>query len=195
MLRITGFVASGFFSTDNCRVTLKEILENPKLAHELHVRFRYDKSGRNFTIRKFARGKGLLCPIDAAISILLRAAALNVPPGHPIGVHHNPRSKAASKVVLLQSSEVIKIMREVCLEAYPDKRHYYHIKKYQNRTIMGLPLFCGSAHKVTPIQCCFQWDVGSAQAMFFHNISHPLILVSLTVASGIVAFTIRVHAA
>jgi hypothetical protein len=123
------FVASDFtfFSTDNCRVTLKEILENPKLAHELHVRFRYDKSGRNFTIRKFARGKGLLCPIDAAISILLRAAALNVPPGHPIGVHHNPRSKAASKVVLLQSSEVIKIMREVCLEAYPDKRHYYHI--------------------------------------------------------------------
>jgi len=121
------FLASDFtfFSADNCRVTLKEILENPKRAHELHVRFRYDKSGRNFTIRKFARGKGLLCPIDAAISILLRAAALKVPPGHPIGVHHNPRSKA--KVVLLQSAEVVKIMRQVCLEAYPDKRHYYHI--------------------------------------------------------------------
>jgi len=41
----------------------------------------------------------------------------------------------------------------------------------------------------------FQWDVGSAQAMVIHNIRHPLILVSLTVASGVVAFTIRVHAA
>ena len=60
---------------------------------------------------------------------------------------------------------------------------------------MGLPPLCGIAHKVTPIKCCFQWDVGSAQAMFFHNIRHPLILVSLTVASGVVAFTIRVHAA
>ena len=123
------FVASDFtfFSADSRRITLKEILENPNLAHELHVRFRYDKSGRNFTIRKFRRGKGLLCPIDAAISILLRAAALKVPPGHPIGVHHNPRSKSATKVVLLQSAEVIKVMRSVCLEAYPDKNHYYNI--------------------------------------------------------------------
>ena len=77
------FVASDFtfFSADSRRITLKEILENPNLAHELHVRFRYDKSGRNFTIRKFRRGKGLLCPIDAAISILLRAAALKVHQG------------------------------------------------------------------------------------------------------------------
>jgi len=60
---------------------------------------------------------------------------------------------------------------------------------------MGLPPLCGTTHKVTPRKHSFQWDVGSAQAMVFHNIGHPLILVSLTVASGVVTFTIRVHAA
>jgi len=59
---------------------------------------------------------------------------------------------------------------------------------------MGLPPLCGLAHEVTPKKHSFRWDVGSAQAMVFHNIRHFLILVSLTVASGVVAFTIRVHA-
>ena len=60
---------------------------------------------------------------------------------------------------------------------------------------MGLPPLCGLAHKVTPKKHSFQWDVRSAQAMVFHNIRHSLILISLTLACGVVAFPTRVHAA
>ena len=52
-----------------------------------------------------------------------------------------------------------------------------------------------SAHKVTPKKHSFQWDVRSAQAMVFRKVRHSLILVHLTVASGVVAFIIRAHAA
>jgi len=40
---------------------------------------------------------------------------------------------------------------------------------------MGLPPLCGTTHKVTPRKHSFQWYVGSAQAMVFHNIGYPLI--------------------
>ena len=117
-----------FFDKFNCRITLTEILADPTRPVELHVRFRFDKSGRAFTIRKFRRGSGFLCPILAATSILLRAAALAVQPSDTIGVYYNPRArKAKSGVVLLQSSDVIEVMRSVCLETYPDPQHYYHI--------------------------------------------------------------------
>ena len=124
------FIASDFtfFDKFNRRLTLTEILDDPDRPVELHVRFRFDKSGRTFTVRKFRRGSGFLCPILAAMSILLRAAALNVPSNAPVGVFYNPRArKAKNGVVLLQSSDVIEVMRSVCLETYPDPRHYYHI--------------------------------------------------------------------
>ena len=117
-----------FFDKYNRRITLTEILADPARPVELHVRFRFDKSGRTFAVRKFRRGNGFLCPILAATSILLRAAALAVPAKAPIGVFFNPRArKPKSGVVLLQSSDVIKVMRSVCLETYPDPQHYYHI--------------------------------------------------------------------
>ena len=124
------FIASDFtfYAADGRRLSRREILHTPEKAVEVHVRFRFDKSGRNFTIRKFRRGRGLICPVDAAISIIVRAVALKVPAKDPIGVFYNPRSrKSKTKVVLLQSSDVVKVMRSVCLETYPDPNHYYHI--------------------------------------------------------------------
>jgi hypothetical protein len=57
-------------------------------VHEFHERFRFDKSPRNFTIRKFRRsGHKFLCPVLAAISIIVRALALRVPRTCPIGVY------------------------------------------------------------------------------------------------------------
>ena len=124
------FIASdfAFYTADGRRLRKRELLRNPQAAVEVHVHFRFDKSGRNFTICKFRRGQGLICPVEAAISILARAVALKVPAQDPIGVFFNPRSrKAKNQVVLLQSSDVVKVMRSVCLETYPDPKHYYHI--------------------------------------------------------------------
>lgn len=124
------FIASdfAFYAADGRRLRKRDLLRNPQEAVEVHVRFRFDKSGRNFTIRKFRRGKGLICPVEAAISILARAVALKVPATDPIGVFLNPRAKKAkNQVVLLQSKDVVKVMRSVCLETYPDPNHYYHI--------------------------------------------------------------------
>jgi hypothetical protein len=53
-----------------------------QLANEVHVRFRYDKSPNNFSIRKFRRSSGtFICAVKACISIIQRADLLHVPKG------------------------------------------------------------------------------------------------------------------
>jgi len=65
-------------------------------VHEFYVRFRFDNSLRNFTIRKFRRsGHKFLCPVLAAISIIVRALALRVPRTCPIGVNNQQLALAS----------------------------------------------------------------------------------------------------
>jgi len=75
----------------------------------IHVRFRFDKSSTNFTISKYKAGKGFLCPVRAALSILRRAHLLQVPPLHPVGVF---RTHPSGSFTHLQSSDVITVMRK-----------------------------------------------------------------------------------
>jgi hypothetical protein len=99
-------------------------------VHELHIRFRFDKSPRNFTIRKFRRsGHHFLCPILGGISVISRAIALRVPPDEPIGVY---RTSNKGTYTFLRSYDVITRMQAVCRLAHPDKDSFF----YKNAALM-----------------------------------------------------------
>ena len=99
-------------------------------VHELHIRFRFDKSPRNFTIRKFRRsGHNFLCPILGGISVISRAIALQVPPNEPIGVY---RTSNKGTYTFLRSYDVITRMQAVCRLVHPDKDSCF----YKNAALM-----------------------------------------------------------
>ena len=117
-----------FYSADSRKLELIKILEFPNRAAQVHIRFRYDKSPRNFTVRKFAKsGHKILCPVKAALSICARAIALGVKKNEPLGVALLPANKIKKeRTVFLVASDVVKIMRQTCLDAYPDPSSYHH---------------------------------------------------------------------
>ena len=121
------FIAADFtfFNHNYCRLSHAQLHKAPSTAYELHIRYRFDKSARNFTIKKYRRGESFLCPIDAAISILRRAFLLQVPVHAPIGVY-SPKSSARS-FTYLRDSDVVQVVREACVLAYPDPNHYLRI--------------------------------------------------------------------
>lgn len=118
------FLAEDFTFYDNemCQVAHIEALHNAHLPFELHLRFRFDKSSHNFSIKKYRRGQGFLCPVDAAISILARAHILQVPEDCPIGVFRKDNT-----FTYLQSTDVIKVMRQAVVDTYPNPKHYLRV--------------------------------------------------------------------
>ena len=116
------------FYTSSLSTIPHNSLWNPKHnTTYVHIRFRYDKSKNNFTLRKFKfSGHDILCPVSAAKSILLRARQLGVPPNEPIGVHRFIDTKhKLRRYTYLRSTDIIKIMRKACREAFPPE-HFLH---------------------------------------------------------------------
>ena len=113
-------------------------------VHYLHLRFRYDKSSSNFVIRKFVRANHpYLCPIQAAIAIILRAQALCIHPDHPVGAYLSPRHKG--HYLYIKSTQIIAILRKACVTAYPDPAHFYRqnisrIVAHSNRVTAAVAL-------------------------------------------------------
>jgi hypothetical protein len=100
-----------------------------KRAAEVYIRFRYDKSLNNFTIRKFRRtGHSFLCPVMASVSILLRANMLKVPIAEPVGAFRLKSRSATnnSGFTFLTNSDVTDELRLTCLRTYRDPNHYLH---------------------------------------------------------------------
>ncbi|GKZ00904.1 hypothetical protein MPSEU_001042100 [Mayamaea pseudoterrestris] len=112
-----------FYTKDNILLSHAALLVNSTQTFELRLRFRYDKSQNNFTIRRFRRsGHAFICPIAASLSILKRAKQLHKQPVlEPLGVF---RKDATGAYEYLQSRDIIKVMRQAVVGAYPDKRHY-----------------------------------------------------------------------
>lgn len=111
-----------FYDGQMCILTHVEAITSPSAVHELHLRYRFDKSSTNFNIKKYGRGDGYLCPIDAAVTILARARILKVDPSCPVGVFRHGTS-----FTYLQSGDVISVMRRAVVDAYPDPRHYLRV--------------------------------------------------------------------
>ena len=120
----------------------KDVFDNPNLASQLNITFRYDKSGRNFTVRKFGRGDAFLCPIRAARRLLLRADMLEIPDKDPICAY---RPAGRSGHLWLLAREVTATMRRICFDTYPDPEHYLqqhinNIASHSNRVTAAVAL-------------------------------------------------------
>jgi hypothetical protein len=94
-------------------------------VQSVHICFRFDKSPRNFSIRKFqATQDPILDPVAAAVICFHQADLLGIPLWEPIvGVY----GQASKKYFFLRDYHLTKIMRKACKWAYPDKNHYIRV--------------------------------------------------------------------
>jgi len=139
------FILSDFTFMDEhlCVIPPPTALAHTKLCRWIQIRYRFDKSATNFSLRRYRRGKGFLCPVSAALSILRRATTLQVPANEPLGVY---RSHPKGTYTYLRSSEIIVVMRQAVTTAYPDPLHYYRINikavvAHSNRVTAAVALF------------------------------------------------------
>jgi len=130
---------------------------------ELHLRFRFDKSRTNFTIRKYTRLPGAqFDPVIAAINIIRRAHILSIPTSEPIGQYRNIGSSLNS---FIQDRHVRDHLRLACRLAYPDPNHYCRIHilglvAHSTRVTAALCLKLGGASN-EEIAFRLRWHISS----------------------------------
>ena len=154
-----------FYSAAALLVDNEFCLLNTALDHiwEVHIRFRFDKSKNNFTIRKYTCLPGMrFDPVIAAINIIRRAHLLGIPLSEPLGQYRAMSSSANS---LLQDSHVRDHLRLACKLAYPDPRHYCRIHilglvSHSNRVTAALCLKLGGASD-EDIAFRLRWHIAS----------------------------------
>jgi hypothetical protein len=116
-----------FYSKDSLLIDNQFCASNAALDSiwEFHLRFRFDKSKNNFTIRKYKRLPGApFDPVIVAINIMRRAHLLCIPPDEPLGQYRLPNKSQNS---MLCDSDIRDQLRFACKMAYPDPRHYCRI--------------------------------------------------------------------
>lgn len=120
------FVAQDFvfLSKQGTIVSHTDLFTNPSLAEQVQITFRHDKSGRNYAVRKFGKGKGWLCPILAASRLLYRAHLLHINAIDPICAYACPASATPR---YLRDTHVTDAMRQIVIDTYPDPNHYLRI--------------------------------------------------------------------
>jgi len=129
----------------------------------LHLRFRFDKSRQNFTIRKYTRLPAApFDPVIVAVNLLRRASLLQIPPSEPIGQFRHSSGTSNS---MLFDRHVRDVMRQACCLAYPDPNHYcrLHISgivAHSNRVTAALCLHLGGASN-EEIAFRLRWHVSS----------------------------------
>jgi hypothetical protein len=129
---------------------------------EVHIRFRFDKSKTNFTIRKFrGTGHNYIDPIDASVSIFRRAQYLKVPLEEPLGVY----SSSGSSYSFISDGIVKRVMQHSCILAYPNPAHELRVKiksivAHSNRVTAAVCLQQGGA-SIDEIAFRLRWQPGS----------------------------------
>jgi hypothetical protein len=154
-----------FFDFQHCCVPHADIVHEykQKRIQMVHIRFRFDKSKTNFSIRKFmVTNDMILNPVDAAVSIIRRAQLLKVPPKEPLGVYSPEDSK---QYRFLRDYHITPILRRMCVRAYPDPSHYLrlHIHRlvpHSNRVTAAVCLKMGGAAD-EEIAFRLRWNVAS----------------------------------
>jgi hypothetical protein len=154
-----------FYDKNNCCVPQSAILRAHKkgLIAMVHIRFRFDKSQHNFSIRKFQQTTDwILNPVDAAVSIIRRADMLRVLPMAPVGVYLPSWSPMYH---FLRDYHITPILRAMCVLAYPDPTHYLRIHilrlvPHSNRVTAAVCLKLGGA-KDEEIAFRLRWNIAS----------------------------------
>ena len=131
---------------------------------KVDIRFRYDKSKANHTVRKFRALPGNpYCPVMRTISILRRATALGVPAAYPLGVFRSP----TRGLRYINGDKMSFFLKPVCIAAYPDPAHYMrsHIASLMSHSLRVTACVALSAAGLTHEQIAFQlrWSIPSVQ--------------------------------
>jgi hypothetical protein len=131
---------------------------------EVHIRYWFDKSWDNFTIRKYCRQPSApFDPFIACINILRRANLLAIPKHEPMGQFRN---YLQGQTDCLKAMHVTAVMRLLaCRLAYPDASHYMrihelHIVAHSNQVTAACCLKAGGASD-EEIAFCLRWQPGS----------------------------------
>jgi hypothetical protein len=149
------FVRSDFLFFDQA----SHIIDHAMLAERhainevqsLEITWRYDKSANNFTKRRFlSNSQPIFDPVDAGVSLIHRANLLGVPFDEPIGVWRSAITNPTLPYRFIRDTDVTHIMRDACVNAYPDHSHYMrqHIKQivpHSNRVTAAVCLKNGGA--------------------------------------------------
>jgi hypothetical protein len=169
-----------FFDASHRLVPLLTLFKSHRagLVRMVHIRFRYDKSSENFSIRKFSRTTdAILDPVDAAVSILHRADLLRVPSTTPVGIY----STDSTSYHFLRDYHIRDHMRRMCVRAYSDPKHYLriHIARlvpHSNRVTAAVCLQMGGASN-DEIAFRLRWKVGSVSTYLrecFQEVGHVM---------------------
>lgn len=154
-----------FFDKLLIRHSYTDCLKNQNLAQYVHIRFRYDKSKENFTIRKFKRLSGIIvCPVKRSLSILQRADTLGVPDDYPIGVYR-PSEAPPRSFAFINKDDVKEVMQHACRQAYPDPNHYLRLNihllmSHSNRITAAVALY-NAGKSIPVIAFRLRWSVDS----------------------------------
>jgi hypothetical protein len=118
--------------------------------HSVHLRFRYDKSKENFTIKTYRRQpqSPIICPVQALINICRRAHQLQIPFSEPIGQFRDVGTPHHQWRQCLKSKDVVWNLRSACILAYADESHYCRINcnrlvTHSNRVTAAVCLMIG----------------------------------------------------
>lgn len=135
-----------YYDANLIRHSYRACIKDPELAMFVHIRFRYDKSKNNFTIRKFKRfSDSILCPVKNSLAILQRADLLGIPENYPIGAFR-PRGAAPGAYAFLNGSDVSEVMQRACRLAYRNEQHYLRLHihllhSHSNRITAAVALY------------------------------------------------------
>jgi hypothetical protein len=160
-----------FYDKSMLRLTCSTAIAQQRSIEYVHIRFRYDKSPTNFSLRKFQRSRGtFLCPVKAVVSILLRADLLGIPSSYPIGAFRSECNEAeagSGTFQLIKGEHVQAVMRDACVKAYPDASHYMRqhidrIHSHSNRVTAAVALH-NSGVPVEDIANRLRWTVPSVK--------------------------------
>ena len=167
------FIRSDFTYYDKALVqhSYIECLRDPHLAEYVRIRFRFDKSKNNFSVRKFKRLSGIIaCPVKRSLSALRRADMLGIPQDYPIGAFRPPDA-APHMYAFIKGEHVQDVMRRACRLAYPDPNHYLRIH---------IHLLMSHSNRIT-----------AAVAMYNAGVSIPVIAFRLRWSPESVSFYLR----
>lgn len=160
------FIATDFtfWDINMCKLESSICLDQKASAviFEIHIRFRFDKSKHNFTIRKFRRQQKIKFDlVIGVINIFRRASMLKIPAHEPIGQYRQRNGN----IICLRDKDVRDVLRAACLRAYPDPTHYCRIHidglvAHSNRVTAALCLLLGGA-TIDEIAFRLRWEPGS----------------------------------
>jgi hypothetical protein len=153
-----------FYSDSHAIVPLSDIVQSHRLQRivDVHIRFRFDKSPTNFSVRKFrTTNDPILDPVAAAVSCIHRADLLDIKEWEPIGVYYSSRRGSR----FLRDYNVSKVMRQACMWAYPNPTHYMRVNiqsivPHSNRITAAVSLKLGGASD-EEIAFRLRWHVSS----------------------------------